>query len=230
VLERLGLNLHLDPEEIKGIIEEVGIGFMFAPAFNPAMKYAAEPRREIGIRTVFNLLGPLTNPANANAQVLGVYDPKLTVPLAYALKRLRCEEAMVVHGLDGLDEVSTVGNTAIAHLRGGEVTELEVSPKDFGVKVSSIADLKVETSEESAEIFFQILSGNLTNGDPKMEFVIVNSVAGIMVGGKAEDFETAMEIARESIDSGLAYRKLKTLVKASGGSLQRLEEFEMKYE
>lgn len=230
VLEKLGLNLHLEPKKVEGIIEKVGIGFMFAPAFNPAMKFAAEPRREIGIRTVFNLLGPLCNPANANAQVLGVYDRKLTVPLAYALQRLGCEEAMVVHGLDGLDEVSTVGNTAIAHLRGGEVTELEVSPHDFEVKTASIADLKASTSDESAEILFKILSGNITHGDPKMEFVLVNSVVGIMVGGRAEDFESAMEIARESVDSGLAYRKLKALIVASGGSLQKLEEFEMKHE
>ena len=230
VLENLGLNLRLEPQTVEGIIENVGIGFMFAPAFNAAMKFAAEPRREIGIRTVFNLLGPLTNPACANAQLLGVYDAKLTMPLAYALKRLGCEEAMVVHGLDGLDEVSTVGNTVIAHLRGGEVTELEVSPEDFRVKKSSIADLKAITPEENAEILFQILSGNIMHGDPKMEFALVNSVVGIMVGGKAEDFEAGMEIARESIDSGAAYRKLKALIKASGGSLSKLEEYEAKYE
>ena len=105
VLEKLGLNLNVEPEATQDIIEKVGIGFMFAPAFHPAMKYAAEPRREIGIRTVFNILGPLTNPACANAQLLGVYDPKLTTPMAYALKKLGCEEAMVVHGLDGLDEI-----------------------------------------------------------------------------------------------------------------------------
>jgi anthranilate phosphoribosyltransferase len=150
--------------------------------------------------------------------------------MAYALQRLGCEEAMVVHGLDGLDEVSTVGNTAIAHLRGGEVTELEVSPNDLGVKTGRIDDLKVATSEESAEILFKILSGNLTHGDPKMEFVLVNSMAGIMVGGKAEDFECGMEVARESIESGMAYEKLKGLIKASGGSLSKLEDLEIKYE
>jgi len=230
VLEKLGLNLCLEPKAVEGIIEKVGIGFMFAPAFHPAMKYAAEPRQEIGICTVFNLLGPLTNPACANAQLLGVYDSKLTAPMAYALQKLGCEEAMVVHGLDGLDEVSTVGKTAIAHLRGGEVTELEVSPDDFGVKTACIADLKVATAEESAETLFKILSGNLTHGDAKMEFVLVNSVAGIMVGGKAVDFEGGMELARESIDSGEAYRKLKALIKASGGSLSKIEEYEAKYE
>ena len=230
VLEKLGLNLYLEPEAVEGIIENVGIGFMFAPAFNPAMKYAAEPRREIGIRTVFNLLGPLTNPACANAQLLGVYDPKLTAPLAYALKRLGCEEAMVVHGLDGLDEVSTVGKTAIAWLKKGKVTEREASPSDFGIEKASIADLKVETLEESAETLFKILSGNCTLDDPKAEFVLVNSAAGIIVGGEAEDFEGGMEIARKSIESGAAYAKLKALVKASGGSLSKLEELKAKYE
>jgi len=230
VLEKLGLNLNLQPKAVEGIIENVGIGFMFAPAFHPAMMYAAEPRREIGIRTVFNLLGPLTNPACANAQLLGVYDSKLTAPMAFALQRLGCEEAMVVHGSDGLDEVSTVGKTVIAHLRGGEVSELEVSPDDFGVKTACVTDLKVSTPEESAETLFKILSGNLAHGDSKMEFVLVNSVAGIMVGGKAEDFEVGMELARESIESGAAYRKLKALVKASGGSPQKLEEMEKKYE
>jgi len=230
VLERLGLNLDLQPKQVEAIIEHVGIGFMFAPAFHPAMKYAAEPRREIGIRTVFNLLGPLTNPACANAQLLGVYDPKLTSPMAYALERLGCEEAMVVHGLDGLDEISTVGKTMIAHLRGGKVTELQVCPEDFGVKKAAVADLKVASVEESAETLFKILSGKLGYGDPKVEFVLVNSVAGIMVGGKAQDLESGMELARESIENGGAYRKLRSLVKASGGSLQRLEEMESRYE
>jgi anthranilate phosphoribosyltransferase len=230
VLEQLGLNLHLEPQAVESIIEKVGIGFMFAPAFHPAMKYAAEPRREIGIRTVFNLLGPLTNPACANAQLLGVYDPKLTATMVYALKRLGCEEAMVVHGLDGLDEVSTVGKTAIAHLKKGKVTELETVPNDFGVKKASIADLKVATPVESAETLFKILSGNLALDDSKAEFVLVNSAAGIIVGGKAEDFEVGMELACESIESGAAYAKLKALIKASGGNLSSLEELEAKYE
>src|SRR3990170_3089046 len=134
VLEQLGFNLKMKPQQVQDSIEQAGIGFMFAPAFHPAMKYAVEPRREIGIRTVFNILGPLTNPASANAQLLGVYDPKLTTPIAYALKKLGCEEAMVVHGLDGLDEISTVGRTAIAWLKEGEVATLETAPRDFGVK------------------------------------------------------------------------------------------------
>ncbi len=131
------------------------------------MKYAAEARREIGIRTVFNLLGPLTNPAGANAQLLGVYDPKLTAPLAYALGRLGCEEAMVVHGLDGLDEISTVGKTAVAWLKDGKVTEFEASPSDFGVKQANVADLKVASAEESVEAFFKSAQRQPGGGRPE---------------------------------------------------------------
>ena len=230
VLEKLGLNLNMQPKAVQEVIEQVGVGFMFAPAFHPAMKYAAEPRREIGIRTVFNLLGPLTNPAQANAQLLGVYDPKLTTPIAYALNKLGCEEAMVVHGLDGLDEISTVGKTIIAWLKKDQVATLETSPSFFGVKKADITDLKAGTPEESAETLFKILSGNLERGDAKTEMVLVNSAAGIIVGEKAENFRDGMEMARESIESGAAYGKLKALVKASGGSLTKLEELEAKYE
>lgn len=229
VLEKLGLNLNVEPQAVQGFIEKVGVGFMFAPAFHPAMKYAAEPRREIGIRTVFNLLGPLTNPACATAQLLGVYDPKLVVPMAYALRQLGCEEAMVVHGLDGLDEISTVGQTVIAHLKQGNVTKTEAVPCDFGVKKAAIADLQLSTPEESAETLFKILRGN-TIDDAKTEIVLVNSAAGIIIGGRAEGFIEGMQLARESIKSGAAYAKLKDLVKVSGGSLQRLEELEAKYE
>jgi len=229
VLEKLGLNLKMTPEEVQNTIEQVGVGFMFAPAFHPAMKYAVQPRREIGVRTVFNILGPMTNPASANAQLLGVYDPKLVEPMAYTLKRLVCEEAMVVHGLDGLDEISTLGKTAIAWLKEGEVATIETVPKDFGVKQARIADIKGTTSEESAEILFMILNGSCAVDDPKTEIVLVNSAAGIIVGGKAEDFSYGMTVAQKSIESGAAYKKLKALIKASGGELSKLEELEKKY-
>jgi anthranilate phosphoribosyltransferase len=229
VLERLGLNLNIEPEAVKNNIEQVGVGFMFAPAFHPAMKYAVEPRREIGIRTVFNILGPLTNPASANAQLLGVYDPKLITPIAYALKKLGCEEAMVVHGLNGLDEISTLGKTAIAWLKEGEVATMETAPKDFGVKQVRIADIKGTTPDESAEILFMLLNDHCAVDDPKTEIVLVNSAAGIMVGGKAEDFSYGMEVARKSIESGAAYKKLKALIKASCGNQAKLEELEAKY-
>lgn len=229
VLEKLGLNLNMEPEAVQGTIEQVGVGFMFAPAFHPAMKYAIQPRREIGIRTIFNILGPLTNPASANAQLLGVYDAKLTAPMAYALKELECEEAMVVHGLDGLDEISTLGRTAVSWLKDGKVTTMETTPKDFGVKQARIADIKGTTPDESAEILFKILNGNCAVNDPKTEVVLVNSAAGIVVGGKADDFSYGMTAARESIESGAAYKKLKALIKASGGDLAKLEELEQTY-
>ena len=229
ILEKLGLNINLEPKEVESIIEKIGIGFMFAQTFHPAMKYAAETRREIGIRTVFNVLGPLSNPACANAQLLGVYDSKLVVPMAFALNKLGCLEAMVVHGIDGLDEISTVGKTVIAHLKKSNVTKLEFVPSNFGVKTAAIVDLQSSTVEESAEIIFKILSGRNVD-DAKTEFVLVNSAAGIIVGGKAENFAEGMELARKSIANGKAYAKLKELVKVSGGSLQRLEELEAKYE
>jgi anthranilate phosphoribosyltransferase len=229
VLEHLGFNLGMTAEAVQCSIEQVGIGFMFAPAFHPAMKYAIGPRKEIGIRTIFNVLGPLTNPACANAQVLGVYDCKLTAPLANALKGLGCEEAMVVHGLDGLDEISTVGKTAIAWLKDGGVRTIETDPADFSVEHAQIAEIKGTTPEESAEIIFKILNGDCTAGDAKRDMVLVNAAAGVIVGGKADDFTSGMELSRESIDSGAAYAKLKALIKASNGNLSKLEELESRY-
>ncbi len=229
VLEKLGFNLSMTPEEVQNSIEKIGVGFMFAPAFHPAMKYAILPRKEIGIRTVFNILGPMTNPASANAQLLGVYDPTLTVTMANVLEKLDCEEAMVVHGLDGLDEISTLGKTAIAWLKEGKVTTMEFAPKDFGVKQVRVDHIRGTTPEDSAEILFKILNGICAIDDPKTDIVLVNSASGIMVGGKAEDFNCGMAAARLSIESGTAYKKLKALIKASGGDLSKLEELESKY-
>jgi len=213
------------------ILEKLGfnLGFMFAPVFHGAMKHAIGPRREIGIRTVFNILGPLTNPANATAQLLGVYDKTLIKPLVYVLKKLGCEEAMVVHGLDGLDEISTIGRTAIAQLKEGKVSLLEVAPKDFGVKLAKPEDIKGTTPEQSAELTFRILYGCEKDGAPKRDIVLVNAAAGTVVGGKADDFHHGVELACESIDSGAAYKKLKGLIKASDGDLLQLERLESKY-
>jgi anthranilate phosphoribosyltransferase len=229
VLEMLGLNLSIAPEEVERAIEEVGVGFMFAPAFHPAMKYAIGPRREVGIRTVFNVLGPLTNPADANAQLLGVYDPRLTEPLAFSLKNLGSEEAMVVHGLDGLDEISTIGKTRISWLKEGNVTTKEMAPKDFGGKPVKIEEIKGTAPEESAEITFKILNGLLDGADPKREIVQVNGAAAIIVAGKAEDFGYGMEVAKESIESGNAYKKLKEMVKFSHGDVSKLEHLEKEH-
>lgn len=229
VLERLGLNLNMEPLAVEKAIEKIGVGFMFAPAFHPAMKYAIGPRREVGIRTIFNVLGPLTNPADANAQLLGVYDRKLTEPLAYSLKNLGCEEAMIVHGLDGLDEISNIGKTAISWLRMGKVNTREMAPKDFGLKLAKKEEIKGTTPEESAEITFKILYGCFDKGEPKREIIQVNGAAAIVVAGKAEDFGEGMELAHESIEKGVAYKKLTQLVKFSCGDLSKLEQLELKY-
>jgi anthranilate phosphoribosyltransferase len=193
------------------------------------MRYAIEPRREVGIRTVFNVLGPLTNPANAGAQLLGVYDPKLTEPLAETLHNLGCVEAIVVHGLDGLDEISTTGKTRVSWLRNGVVMTQEMSPKDFGVKQAKLEDIKGTTPEASAELVFEILYGGCETDDPRREIVQVNGAAAIVVAGKADDFGYGMELANESLQSGAAYSKLRDLIKFCGGDPSKLEQLETKY-
>jgi anthranilate phosphoribosyltransferase len=229
-IQELGVEINLTPETVEKIIEKIGMGFMYAPLFHPAMKYAIGPRRELGIRTVFNILGPLTNPANAKAQLLGVYDPKLTEPLAGSLRNLGCEEAMVVHGMDGLDEISTIGRTRISWLKNEEINTFEMSPKELGVKLARSEDIRGYGPEKNAELIFKILNGYQGMDDPKTEIVLVNGVAGIIVSGKAEDFGYGMELALESIESGSAYNMLRALVRESSGDLSKLERFEEIYE
>jgi len=230
VLEALGLNLKVGPALVEKSIEEIGIVFMFAPNFHLAMRYAINPRREIGIRTVFNLLGPLTNPANAKAQLLGVYSEQLTEPLAHVLDNLGVERAMLVHGLDGLDEISTIGQTKITLLSRGEISTSHVCPEYFGARTVEREALEGSTTEENALIAFRILNGQSRSGaredDPKRDIVLVNAAAIIQIGGKAETAEEGMEAARESIRSGHAYEKLRFLIKFSGGDMSKLEELE----
>lgn len=229
VLEKLGYNLNTEPSIIEKSIEQIGIGFMFAPRFHPAMKYALEPRKEIGIRTIFNILGPITNPANASGYLLGVYERKLTKLVAYALKNLESEEVMVVHGLDGLDEISTIGKTEMAWLKEGEISVIELSPKDFGVRLAKQDEIEGSNPEESAEIVFRILNGFYKKGDPKMDMTLVNAASGIVVGGLADKFDEAMELAYESVKSGAAYSKLKMMIKFCKGNMEKLEELEIKF-
>ena len=229
VLERLGLNLALEPRAVERIIEEVGIGFMFAPTFHPAMKYALGPRREIGIRTIFNILGPLTNPADADAQVVGVYTGELLETVAQALKELGCEEAMVVYGVDGVDEISITGNTSIAWLRNGGITFKEISPKDFGFRRARTEEIEGTTPEESADLIFRLLNNLLAPQDPRRNMVILNAAAGMVVGGKADALSDGIGLAIESIQSGAAYKKLRTMIKASGVELKMIEELERRY-
>ncbi len=229
LLERFGLNLNVKGELVKRAIEETGIGFIFAPKFHPAMKYAIGPRREIAIRTVFNILGPITNPAGVKAQLLGVFDAGWVKPLACVLRNLECEEAMVVHGVNGLDEISVIGRTIVAWLRNGEVKTFELTPEDFGVKKARLEDIVARNPENMAETFFRILYCDPKEGDPKLNMVLVNTSAALIVGGKADDFKYGVELALESIKSGSAYKKLKELIRTYGGDLSALEELEKKY-
>jgi len=224
LLEYLGVNINQTPKKVERQIEKVGVGFMFAPVFHPAMKYALKPRKELGIRTVFNILGPLTNPANADVQLLGVYSPKLTEPLARALCKLGVEEAMVVHGVDGMDEISTTGPTIVSWLRNQEIINHRFTPKDFGVEKTSLHKLRSQGVEHSAEITYKVLTGEAEKSH--IDIVLVNSMASILISGLSDRFTKAMELARESIESGEAYSKLKNLVKLSGGDLGPLENFE----
>jgi len=221
VLEELGLNLDTSPEQVEESIESVGIGFLFAPKFHPAMKRVATPRKEIGVRTIFNILGPITNPANASAQLIGVYDENLVEKIVYSIKGLGCEAGAVVHGLDGIDEISTVGKTKIAWLTQGTVKTSVKVPSDFGVPAARIEDLEASTKTENARTTVKILLG--MNG-PKRDVVLVNAAVGILLGGIASNLEEAMELARRSIDDGQAFRKLEGLIKASGGSVSKLRE------
>jgi len=227
VLEALGFNLKMQPDQVEKSIENIGIGFMFAPTFHPAMKYAIGPRREIKIRTVFNILGPLTNPANAKAQLLGVYDSHLTEPLAHVLSNLGTEKALVVHGLDGLDEISTIGQTKITSLRNGEISTSDVSPEDLGARVIEKKGIEGSSPAECASTTHRLLNTNRDNeNNPTLNMAIVNAAAAIYLGSNAETIKECIDPARESIRNGSAYKKLRSLIEFSQGDISKLEEME----
>lgn len=223
VLETLGVRIDSPPEKVEQSIEEIGIGFMFAPTFHSAMKHAIGPRREIGLRTVFNVLGPLTNPAGAQAQIMGVYDAGLTEKLAHVLGRLGCERAMVVHGLDGLDEISTLGKTRISELEDGKVETYSIEPDDYGIPQTTPQEIGGEDAEENAKILLKVLGGE---EGPHQDIIQLNAAAAILVGGRAEDLERGLELAGEAINSGRALEKLRQLIKTSDGDLEKLEALE----
>ncbi|MDP6460055.1 MAG: anthranilate phosphoribosyltransferase [Candidatus Hydrothermarchaeota archaeon] len=222
LLEVLGVRIDCPPKEVQRCIEKAGIGFMFAPIFHKAMKYAIGPRKEIGIRTVFNVLGPLTNPANAQAQILGVFNAGLTSRLAGALRSLDVEKALVVHGLDGLDEISTFGSTQITELSPEGIRTYRVKPEEFGLRRASIGDLTGGDADYNAGVTIDLLK-NCVKG-PKRDVVALNAAAAIYVGGKAESIGEGISLAEESIDSGKAYLKLAMLVRETGGDLSKLGE------
>jgi len=212
ILKYLGVNIDASLPTVERCIEEVGIGFLFAPLMHKAMKHAAAVRKALGFRTVFNLLGPLTNPANAHAQVLGVFDSKLVTPLAEVLRKLGSRHALVVNGFDGLDEITLTGKTHIAELKNGKVNNFSFDPKEFGYSLCSVADLKGAEPETNAEIMREILNGS---SGPKTDIVVLNAAAAIYVGGKADSIEKGIRVATNSIESGAASKKLEELCRVS---------------
>ncbi len=223
VLEAVGVNLNATPTTVEKSIEQIGIGFMFAPSFHPAMKNAIIPRREIAIRTVFNILGPLTNPANAKAQVLGVYDSKLVEPIAKVLQKLGLEEALVVHGLDGLDEISVIGKTKLAWLKDGEVSTKEISPKDLNLQLAPANEISGFGVQENAELMTKILRGDEKQNSPRLQMVLANAAAAILVSGKTDNLASGIEIGKEAVANGSGYDKLRRLIKQTGGHESKLE-------
>jgi anthranilate phosphoribosyltransferase len=210
VLESLGVKIELTAPQVERCLEEVGIGFMFAPAFHPAMKYAAAPRREIGIRTVFNILGPLTNPAGAKAQVLGVADGSLLEKMALVLKSLGCGHALVVHGEDGLDELTNTAKTHICELKDGCIKSYTVSPENFGLSRASLDSLKGGTAEQNAARLRSLLAGA---SGPARDIVLMNTAAALLAGDKVNSLEQGLNLARETIDSGRALATMEQLIK-----------------
>jgi len=212
LMEALGIKITLSPEQVAQCVDEVGIGFCFAPAFHPAMKYATPVRQEIGLRTVFNVLGPLANPARAKRQLIGVYNENLTEILADVLRTLKSDRAFVVHGADGLDELSTTGINRVSELRDGRVISYKLDPQELGLGKVSLSNLLGGTLEENAEITREILNGE---GGPKRDIVLLNAAAILVAGGKAVDLKEGLDIAAESIDSGAALKKINELAKLS---------------
>jgi len=210
VMEALGVNINLPPARLAACLEEVGIAFLFAPTMHSAMKYVQPARRELRLRTVFNLLGPLTNPAQASAQVVGVYSVELVEKLAEALSMLGLRRAMVVHGSDGLDEITITGPTRIAEVREGNVHSYEVTPEEFGMRCGSLDDIAGGDAAENAEIIRDILGGKKS---ARRDVVLLNAAAALVAAGRADHLAGAVPQATRSIDSGAAASKLSALVR-----------------
>jgi len=216
LLEDHGVNLKTNPEKVEKTIEKIGIGFLYAPNLHPAMKHAARSRSELGIRTVFNLLGPLTNPASASRQLLGVYAPSLVEKFPAVLKQLGVNRALVVHGLSGIDEISTVGDSYIGELNRGKISHYRIHPEDFGLPEVNPKEIGDLPPDDSAALALEILKGE-TDG-PARDVVLLNAGAGIYVAGGANSIGAGIERARRTIDSGAAFRKLQNLLEETGKS------------
>jgi len=209
VLEALGVNLDVTPEVVERCINEIGVGFLFAPALHGAMKYAIGPRKEIGIRTIFNILGPLTNPAKADCQVMGVYREDLVEPLAKVLFNLGCRKGFVVHGLDGMDEITLTAETAVAEVGGSGVAVGRIAPEEFGLQRCSMADLRGGDARGNAGIVKEILSGA---GGAKRDVVLLNAAYALVAAGKAADPVEGISLAADAIDSRRALAQVEKLV------------------
>ena len=209
VMEALGVNINLAPTRLAACLEKIGFAFLFAPAMHSAMKHVQSARRELHLRTVFNLLGPLTNPAHASAQVVGVYSAALVEKLAEALSMLGLRRALVVHGLDGLDEITITGPTRIAEVREGTVRTYEVTPEEFGIKRGTLDDIAGGDAAANAEIIREILGGGTS---PRRDIVLLNAAAALVAAGRADHLSDGLPLASKSIDSGAAADKLSALV------------------
>ncbi|MED5510998.1 MAG: anthranilate phosphoribosyltransferase [Pseudomonadota bacterium] len=212
VLEAAGVNLELTPEQVKHCIDTVGVGFMFAQKHHGAMKHAIGPRREMGVRTVFNLLGPLTNPARASHQVLGVFDKKWVVPMAEVLQKLGSEHVLVVHAEDGLDEISIGAETHVAELKNNEIHSYTIKPEDFGMQRSDVGGLSVKNANDSLDIIKSIFNGE---PGPARDIVVLNAGAAIYAADIADSLKDGVEQAAAAIDSGAASQKLNALIVSS---------------
>ena len=212
-MEALGINIMAEPDKVEKEVEKVGIGFMFAPTFNKSMRFVGQARSEMGIRSSFNILGPLANPSGAKRQLIGVYSPDLTEIVAKAMKELGVERAFVVSAMDKMDEISTAEDTQISEIKNGEVITYKVTPEQFGFKRASAEDLKGADGAGNAEITKAILSGKERGA--RRDIVLLNAGAALYIGGKAESIEEGIKLAAETIDSGRALEKLESLVEFS---------------
>lgn len=208
VLTALGIQINLPPQAVQQTIDTIGIGFLYAPVFHQAMKHAATPRKELGFRTVFNILGPLTNPAQATRQLIGVYEKELTVKVAEALVGLGAERAMVVHSFDGMDEISTAVPTQIVEVENGELKVYVLDPREYGFTPCQPKDYHGGSPSENAAAIQHLLQGEK---GPKRDVVLLNAAAALLIGGKAADLNEGLLLAAKSIDSGAAYAKLEGL-------------------
>lgn len=213
VLEALGVNIAADPDVVKKCVEEVGIGFMFAPHFNPAMKYVGKVRKDLGFRTIFNILGPLSNPSRAKAMVVGVYTSKLTDVIAKAMMNIGVERAFVVSGCDNMDEITLTGGTTISEIKDGRVNTFTVTPEQLGFKRCGLDELQGGDGTVNAGITKDILSGKEKGA--KRDIVLLNAGATLYVGGMADSIQAGIRLAQETIDSGKALKTLEALVNAS---------------